>query len=97
MAAATGAWILTIDADVRDPAPVVRDLWAVRADAEVVVASRYAPGGEARMPAWRRVGSRALNGVFDRGLSLGLRDMSSGVRLYRSDVLRAAGPLPGNV
>lgn len=97
VAEATGRWILTIDADVRDPAQVVRDLWARRGDAEVVVASRYVPGGEARMPAWRRLGSRALNGVFDRGLSLGLRDMSSGVRLYRSDVLRAAGPLPAGL
>ncbi len=94
VAEATGRWILTIDADVRDPATVVRDLWARRADAEVIVASRYVPGGEARMPAWRRLGSRALNGVFGRGLSLGLHDMSSGVRLYRSDVLRTAGPLP---
>ena len=84
VAAARGAWILTIDADVLEPATVLRDLWARRDDADVVIASRYVPGGEAHMPAWRVRGSRRLNRLFGRGLSLGVRDMSSGVRLYRA-------------
>ncbi len=94
VAAARGAWILTIDADVLEPATVLRDLWARRDDADVVIASRYVPGGEAHMPAWRVRGSRRLNRLFGRGLSLGVRDMSSGVRLYRAKVLAAVGTLP---
>ena len=93
-AAAAGTWVITIDADVVDPAPVARDLWTRRDDGEVLIGSRYVPGGEARMPTVRAVLSRTLNAVFGRGLSLGVRDMSSGVRLYRASILRALGPLP---
>jgi SAM-dependent methyltransferase len=96
-AAAAGTWVLTIDADIGDPAPVVRSLWARRDEGEVLIASRYTPGGEARMPAVHVILSRTLNAVFGRGLSLGVRDMSSGVRLYRASVLRALGPLPAHL
>lgn len=93
-AAARGAWVLTIDADVLEPGRVIADLWWQRHEADVSIASRYVPGGEAHMPEWRRRGSRRLNAVFGRGLSLGVRDMSSGVRLYRAPVLAAVGALP---
>ena len=96
-AAACGAWVLTIDADVVDPGPIVRDLWARRHDGDVLIGSRYVRGGQARMPRVRATLSRALNAVFGRGLSLGVRDMSSGVRLYRAAILRALGPLPANL
>lgn len=94
LAHAQGAWVLTIDADILDVSRVVPDLWARRHDAEVVIGSRYVEGGSVEMPWWRRIGSGLLNGVFTRGLSLGVRDMSSGMRLYRRDILAAAGPLP---
>jgi len=92
--AATGAWVLTLDADVLEVARVIADLWARRSDADVLIASRYVPGGSVEMPAWRRRGSRLLNGVFSRGLSLGVRDMSSGVRLYRRAVLPPLEAIP---
>ena len=96
-AAAAGTWVLTLDADVVAPGPIVRDLWQRRREAEVLIGSRYVPGGAARMPARRAWLSRALNAVFGRGLSLGVRDMSSGVRLYRTVILRALGPLPAHL
>ncbi len=96
-ARARGTWVLTIDADILDVSRVVPDLWARRHDAEVVIGSRYLDGGSVEMPWWRRTGSRLLNGVFGRGLSLGVRDMSSGVRLYRRAILDAAGPLPAGL
>jgi len=96
-AAAAGTWVLTIDADVVDPAPIVRDLWTRRGEGDVLIGSRYVPGGQARMPAVRATLSRTLNAVFGRGLSLGVRDMSSGVRLYRAAILRALGPLPAHL
>src|SRR5258708_35675197 len=37
----------------------------------------------------RRVGSRAVNRIFGRGLSLPVTDLSSAFRLYRGDVLRS--------
>ncbi len=96
-ASATGTWVLTIDADVLDPGPIVRDLWTRRGEGDVLIGSRYVPGGAARMPAVRARLSRTLNAVFGRGLSLGVRDMSSGVRLYRAAILRALGPLPAHL
>jgi dolichol-phosphate mannosyltransferase len=92
--AATGEFILTMDADLSHPPTFISDIWARRDDADVVVASRYVEGGAARMPLWRYILSRTLNRVFSRGLSLAVRDMSSGFRLYRACVLANHGPLP---
>ncbi|HEM62157.1 MAG TPA: methyltransferase domain-containing protein, partial [Chloroflexi bacterium] len=63
-------------------------MWAARHEAEVVVASRYVPGGSARMPLLRKVLSVILNRVFTKGLSLPLYDISSGFRLYHSAVIK---------
>lgn len=87
-AAASGAHILTMDADLSHPAPFVREIWQVRTRAEVVIASRYTPGGRAQMPPGRFLLSKILNRVFSRGLSLSVGDMSSGFRLYRADVVK---------
>ncbi len=86
---ARGAYVITVDPDFAGPMTFQRDLWARRLDAEVVVASRYIEGGRADMPVLRRAGSRLLNGVFRRGLSLGVHDGSSAMRLYRTDVVNA--------
>ena len=63
----------------------------------MLIGSRYVAGGAARMPARRARLSRALNALFGRGLSLGVRDLSSGVRLYRTAILHALGPLPAHL
>jgi SAM-dependent methyltransferase len=87
--AASGAYIITIDPDVAGPFTFVRDLWSHRADGEIVIASRYLPESRHQMSAPRRIGSTILNAVFRRGLSLGIRDVSSALRLYRADVVKA--------
>lgn len=86
--AATGDYILTVDADTPQAADVVRDLWAHRERGEIIVASRYVPGARAEMTTPRRLASIAINKVFGRGLSLPVTDLSSAFRLYRGDVLR---------
>jgi dolichol-phosphate mannosyltransferase len=87
-ARARGEYILTMDADISDRPAFVEDLWRRRADAEVTIASRYVRGGRANMPPGRRVLSRALNWLSAHGLSVPIRDLSSGFRLYKSAVLR---------
>ena len=84
---AAGAYVLTMDADFSHPESFVRTLWERRGEAELLVASRYCPGGSARMPLIRRWLSRTLNLLFSAGLDLPVRDCSSGYRLYRADVL----------
>jgi SAM-dependent methyltransferase len=86
---ARGEFIVTVDPDFDGPMTFLADLWARRDEAEVIVASRYVDGSEAAMPAARALGSRVLNVAFRRGLSLGVNDGSSAMRLYRADVVRA--------
>jgi len=89
-AAARGSFILTMDADLSHRPSVVRDLWEQRATAEVIVASRYVSGGSAEMPILRLMLSQILNRFFALGLSLPVRDLSSGFRLYRADLIRTS-------
>jgi dolichol-phosphate mannosyltransferase len=86
---AAGNYVVTMDADLSHRPEFLADLWKARDSAEVVIASRYVPGGSAdNMPLGRRLLSGLLNGVFARGLSLQVADMSSGFRLYDARVLR---------
>jgi dolichol-phosphate mannosyltransferase len=89
---ASGAYILTMDADLSHRPTFIRDLWSQRQSAEVVVASRYVPGGSAQMPFSRYVLSKTLNTFFAFGLSLPIRDLSSGFRLYKADVVKEQPP-----
>jgi len=87
-AAVQGAYVLTMDADLSHGPNFIRELWRHRQTGEVIVASRYVEGGSARMPATRYLLSRTLNIFFGWGLSLPIRDLSSGFRLYKVDVVR---------
>lgn len=84
---AFGAYVLTMDADLSHPAHIVKDLWAAREQSEIVIASRYVEGGQADQPWVRLQLSRILNTFFGKGLSIDARDMSSGFRLYRKNIL----------
>jgi dolichol-phosphate mannosyltransferase len=86
---AEGDYVLTMDGDLSHPPGFLAKLWAQRRNAEVVIASRYVPGGVARMPVLRLMLSRVLNRLFSRGLGLPIRDLSSGYRLYSAHVLRS--------
>lgn len=86
---ARGTYVITTDPDFAGSMTFLADLWARRLDAEIVVASRYVGGSRAEMPMLRRAASRALNAFFRRGLSVGIRDSSSSIRLYRADVIRS--------
>jgi len=87
MARARGSYLLTMDADLSHRPEFVADLWRLRESAEILIASRYVRGGSATMPLGRRLLSGLLNRVFARGLGLPIRDLSSGFRLYRTQVL----------
>ena len=86
--AAAGDYVVTMDADLSHPPETIASLLARREDAEVVVASRYVEGGSAQMPFGRALLSRILNAVFRRALSVPVRDLSSGFRIYQRKALR---------
>jgi dolichol-phosphate mannosyltransferase len=83
-----GRFIMTMDADLSHPARYVERLWKAREQSDVVIASRFVKGARFEGPALRKLLSRALNLVFSKGLSMPIRDLSSGMRLYRAECLR---------
>ena len=87
-ARARGQYLLTMDADLSHAPTFIAHLWQERARAEIVIASRYVPGGSVRMPVSRHVLSRTLNAFFRRGLSVPVNDLSSGFRLFKADIVR---------
>lgn len=86
-AASYGRYVITMDADLSHRPVVVEQLWNRRSEADLLIASRYVPGGEAMMGAVRLWLSRILNTTYRRILSLSIQDLSSGFRLYRRSAL----------
>lgn len=86
-AATEAPYVITMDADLSHRPTFIRDLWQRREQGEVLIASRYVAGGRAEMGWMRRVLSQVLNRTYARVLSLPVRDLSSGFRLYRRDVV----------
>lgn len=93
-AAAAGEYVLTLDADLSHDPHFIAKLWRARTRADLIIASRYVVGGVALMPLGRRILSQVLNRLFGAGLGLPVRDLSSGFRLYRTELLRTL-PLHG--
>jgi dolichol-phosphate mannosyltransferase len=86
-AAARGMHVQTMDSDLSHEPEVIESLWRARNNADVVIASRYVPGGGAEMPWFRAVLSRILNVTFTTAFRLPVHDISSGFRLYRRAAL----------
>jgi len=83
---AKGKYIITMDADFSHNPYIIKRLYFYRDVAHVVVASRYTRGGLADMPLSRRIFSISLNKFFSFSLSLPLKDISSGFRLYNAEI-----------
>jgi dolichol-phosphate mannosyltransferase len=90
IAVTRGEVVVWLDADGSMPADLIPRLVAATADAEVAVASRYAPGGrDARDSAARVLASRAINAFGRLWLGGPVRDWTSGfVAARRSALLR---------
>ena len=86
-ARARGAFVLTMDSDLSHEPEFLESMWAIREQADVIIASRYVPGGQAEMSLFRWMLSRILNVTFTSILRIPVRDISSGFRLYRKPVL----------
>jgi dolichol-phosphate mannosyltransferase len=86
-AATSAPYIVTMDADLSHRPVFLFDFWKYRDRAEVLIASRYVEGGRADMGKGRRVLSHILNRTYGIALSMPLRDLSSGFRMYRREVL----------
>lgn len=85
---AKGKYIITMDADLSHNPYIVKRLFSQRNSAHIVIASRYIRGGLANMPLSRRILSMILNKLLCFGLSLPLKDISSGFRLYNAEIFK---------
>ena len=82
------AWIVQMDADGSHAPEDLPALCDAAADSDVVLGSRYVPGG--RVVDWSRhrlALSRAGNAYSRRALRLPARDVTGGFRLFRRDAL----------
>ncbi len=82
--------MVEMDADLsHDPAALPSLLKALDDGADLVVGSRYVPGGA--IPGWpahRALLSRYGNRYATAALGLGIRDATSGYRAYKAEILR---------
>jgi dolichol-phosphate mannosyltransferase len=81
--------LVEMDADLSHDPAKVPEILAGLAHAELVIGSRYVPGGS--IPAWgwhRRLLSQAGNRYSAALLGLPVADLTSGFRAYRSEALR---------
>lgn len=81
--------LVSMDADLsHDPAALPSLLAAATHGADIVIGSRYVPGGDIPdWPRYRRALSRYGNRYATALLRLPVRDATSGYRAYRADVL----------
>lgn len=83
IAAAAGQWVLTMDADGSHDPAYIPVLWQRRSGCDLVVASRYMPGGFAGLNSCRVLLSRLLNRIARLLLDVPIWDMTGGFKLYR--------------
>jgi dolichol-phosphate mannosyltransferase len=82
------ARLLTMDADFSHNPRYIPDMIALSETRDVVIGSRYVPGGGTRYCTWKRIVlSRIANGVARTLLGLRARDTTAGFRLYHRRVL----------
>jgi dolichol-phosphate mannosyltransferase len=94
--ASTGEFVIAMDSDGSHNPQFMHELWKHRAKAEVVIASRYVPGGVTENP-WLLVAmSRVLNVVFKIFVGIPVYDVSNSFRLYRGNLLRSIQPTYAN-
>jgi dolichol-phosphate mannosyltransferase len=77
-------WLLNLDADCSHPPRFIPSLLAATSQADVVIGSRYVPGG--KIPDWpfhRRLMSWGVNTLAKMSLGLKTRDNSGAFRCYR--------------
>lgn len=80
-------FVLTVDVDLPESLSFLQDLWSTRDRGDLIVASRYAGGGDPDRPSINRRLSRLMNRVYSRALSVPVRDLSSGYRLYHRRII----------
>ncbi len=85
---ARGDYILIMDCDMSHNPAEVKELFKRRKEADIIVGSRYA-GGSAEMPPSRVLISGLSNIIVNVLLGVGVRDISTGFKIYKREALQS--------
>lgn len=85
---ARAARILFMDADGSHTPEFIPELWRNAKDTDVVIASRYVPGGYTENRASLVLMSRVLNITYSVVLGLNCKDVSNSFKIYRAEHLK---------
>ncbi len=89
----TSSHVLTMDADLNHEPEALPRFLDKAGEADVVVGSRYVQGGDwEELLHWKKLFSPIANSLLARAFRLDIRDLSSGYRLYRTEVVKAVNP-----
>lgn len=88
IANSTGKFVVIMDSDGSHSPRFIRKLWERRSEADIIIASRYIPGGSTRNPRMLVLMSKTLNLFFKIFVKIPVFDVSNSFRLYRGDSLR---------
>lgn len=81
--------VITLDADWSHPPDRLPALLSAAENADVVIGSRYCPGGDIQgWPRRRRIASRLINRLAQTLIGLPMSDCSGNYRLYRTAILQ---------
>ncbi len=84
---AHGRYLLNLDADGSHDPKYFADMWAKRSDLDIVIGSRYAPGGHTENPLILIWMSYVVNLTFRLVFSIRAKDVTNSFRLYRHEIL----------
>ncbi len=88
---ASGGHVLVVARGHRLDPDLFERIWARRAEAEVVLASRYLRGGASEVSTLASLATRLGNRAVRRALRLPCHDLASGIRLYKRSALEELG------
>lgn len=88
ISAARGEYVLFMDADGSHPPEFILQLYAQIDTHDIVIASRYVPGGYTENNLISSFMSRVLNMTYSLVLNLNCRDVSNSFKIYRSALLK---------
>lgn len=83
-------WVMTMDADFSHNPRYIPSMLAKREGADLIIGSRYVPGGAMLYCPWYRIAlSAGANRIARTALGLKTGDTTAGFRLYRREVLES--------
>lgn len=86
--AAQGSYVIFMDADGSHPPEFIRKLWAEHSSSDIVIASRYVPGGTTDNPRILIFMSLVVNLIYSLVLGLSCKDVSNSFKLYKGELLK---------